>query len=917
MLGTLCAEIRKVMQKYPDTFDVRLQTGLDRLAANAPDDFFSLRSYKHVTSLLRVQFFIQKKIEREIETERGDHDLLFVKLFQNGPRICCATAFHASYNFNQEQLLAIFHTLLPSIQTVLNSSYMWFHPIFSYQFCYIEVEKMRGSSLSIKSLRALEKSIWEQLLALSPLTPTIFWPYNAEESFRQVQFLQKEMQNPSELAHISILFQEQTLTSLEFLVHFARPKNTIPAEEVLQQLPHSFDFFFRFKKFVSHPFPIEIGAFSLKVPSSIFNVRGSINLLYARRYISKYLEVLFGPFRDYNGGLFEKQQYHFEVLRVNLGDKIPLFDLFAEKVFYALHPLEARLGLSLKDAENLFLAFSEILQTNDSYALVRRGDTVVVVKNGHSDNIFASVYREAASATTAHANLSLGATDYFCCLGPQVADQIPALITQKNAAHKNMRTLRLSFQEGVPPSLNPHISSADMRCRTLSKLLFEGLIRLNEHGMPEMAGAIDYDMSEDGLKYTFKLRPCFWSNGEKVTSIDYVASWQRALREGMSHSEQLYVLKNARLFKEFQCDGKKLGVHAVDSKTLEIELEYPDPQFLHRLARPFFFPIFGSMREPKWFNGPYLIRKQTSTELLLERNPYFWKTDPQCFEQIEIRWSSEMEEIYRMFQQGETDWIGDPLSSLSAQLIPLLQKQACLNTRPINRHFVIHFNTKLPYLSNPLIRQALSSVIERQHICETIFPLSTPQLPGFTPKETIQELFTLGLKEMNFTKDTFPPLTFTYSPQSGRDALAHYLRSIWQNQLGIQVNLEKIEWNVFRKKIEKGEFEITGAIHGGALEKSSLELLERFEGVTSWNFSQWQQTHYRFLLNQARQAIDPNQRLDFQKQAEEILGAELPFTPLFNCSYSFAHRPGLQNFFFDPEGCVDFSQAYLNERIQT
>src|SRR5262249_48631226 len=155
-----------------------------------------------------------------------------------------------------------------------------------------------------------------------------------------------------------------------------------------------------------------------------------------------------------------------------------LFDLFAEKVFYALHPLEARLSLSLKDAETLFLAFSEILQTKDSYALVRRGDTVVVVKNGQSTNVLASVYREAMPTTSAHANLTLGAADYFCCLGPQVANQIPDLITVKNTTQKNMRRLKLSFQEGAPPSLNPHVSSADTRCRSLSKLLFEGLVRL-------------------------------------------------------------------------------------------------------------------------------------------------------------------------------------------------------------------------------------------------------------------------------------------------------------------------------------------------------------------------------------------------------------------------------------------------------
>lgn len=203
MLDQLQAEINQAIAKYPYLFDEQLSTGLDRLVVNSPANFASARSKSHLKRLLITQFFLQKKMEQKLTAESGEHTLLLVKLFQSGSRICCAIAFHTSYGFSSEHLLAIFHTLLPGIQSVFNSSYMWFHPELSYQFCYIEVEKMRGQGLSAKELKAIEKSVREQLLTLSPLTPAIFWPYNAEESFRQVQLLQREMQNPGELAHIS------------------------------------------------------------------------------------------------------------------------------------------------------------------------------------------------------------------------------------------------------------------------------------------------------------------------------------------------------------------------------------------------------------------------------------------------------------------------------------------------------------------------------------------------------------------------------------------------------------------------------------------------------------------------------------------------------------------------------------------
>ncbi len=914
MLDLLSREIQRTIKKYPSFFDARLVTGLERLKANAPENFLALRTPQHLKTLLTVQFFMQKKMEDVLESEKGEYDLIFIKLFQSGPRICCALSFHSSYNFNQEQLLAIFHTLIPSVQTVIHSSYVWFHPIFSYQFCYIEVEKMRGQGLSTKELRALEKAFREQLLALSPLTPTIFWPYNAEESFRQVLLLQREMQDPMELPHISITFQEQTLSSLEFLVHYARPGAEKSLEEALKKLPHSFDYFFRFKKLVTHPFPVIIGVFSLKVPSSVFDVRGSINLLYARRYIAKYLEAVFGPFRDYNGGLFEKQQAHFGLLRVNFSDKIPLFDLFAEKLFYAIHPIEARLSLSLSEAEELFLAFSEILQSKENDAIVRRGNSVIIIKNGSASESLSPYYREAESENRAHAHLPFGTADYFCCLGPNVAAEIPTLLNQTQAIRKKMRPLQLSFQEGAPPSMNPHLSAGDMRCRILSKLLFEGLIRLNSQGEPEPAGAIEYLTSEDGLRYTFKLRSCFWSNGEKVTSNDYVTSWQRALRDSVSHPEHLFVLKNGRLLKEFRCDGHSLGVHALDARTLEIELEYPDPYFLHKLAQPFFFPLFGSMREPKWFNGPYLIRHQKKEGLLLERNPYFWKTERPYFEQIEIKWGHHLEGIFHLFQEGKTDWIGDPLGTLSSEQIVQLQRENLLNTRKVNRRFLVHFNTQLPHLNHPNIRHALSLAIERPFICETIFPLSTPLSHLSLPRETAPQLFAAGLKELGLNKKKFPQLTFTYSHQTGREMLAHSLQTFWQKQLGLSVKLEKIEWNLFRTKLEKGEFEISGTIQE-TLENAPLEFLERFEGASSWNFSKWKEPQFRSLLQQARLAPDSGARLELQNKAEAILCAEAPFTPLFRCAHLFAHHAKLENYFFDQEGCVDLSQAYFKEDL--
>ena len=282
----------------------------------------------------------------------------------------------------------------------------------------MELHKLRGKEPSISELQKIQKILQEQFLAAPILTPTLFWPYNKEESFRQIQLLRREMTNKKDLPHISIHFQEQHPSSLEFFIHLIRPKSLKPLEESLKRLPDSIDYLRYFHSVSKTPFPIEIEGFSINVPSHLFDIQDSINLLYARRYVAKLIETAIGPFRDYNGGLLAKQQQHFEAIRVHLETKIPHFDLFAERLFYALHPVETWLLLSLNEAEELFFAFSELIQEKNGFGLRRRSNSFAIIKtaNGTDKNIlsFNNIDLESAS----YAQIIIGGFRYLCLLGP-------------------------------------------------------------------------------------------------------------------------------------------------------------------------------------------------------------------------------------------------------------------------------------------------------------------------------------------------------------------------------------------------------------------------------------------------------------------------------------------------------------------
>ena len=73
---------------------------------------------------------------------------------------------------------------------------------------------------------------------------------------------------------------------------------------------------------------------------------------------------------------------------------------------------------------------------------------------------------------------------------------------------------------------DPHKVNDPMSNELLTAV-FDGLYTLDENGALDPLMAESYEISEDGLTYTFHLREAYWSNGEPVTANDFAFSWKR------------------------------------------------------------------------------------------------------------------------------------------------------------------------------------------------------------------------------------------------------------------------------------------------------------------------------------------------------------------------------------------------------
>lgn len=497
---------------------------------------------------------------------------------------------------------------------------------------------------------------------------------------------------------------------------------------------------------------------------------------------------------------------------------------------------------------------------------------------------------------------------------------------QKAPSVKNH--LHINFQEGDLPSLHPHDLVIYLRGLSLAKTLFEPLTRINSEGKVELSGAQAVSVSDDLLHYTFTLRENTWSDGTPVTAHHYATAWRAALdpKSTCSRADLLYVLANGEKAKKGEVSLDSVGVHVMDHRTLEVDLEFPTPYFLELMAQSIAAPLLDPQDHGLTvFNGPFMVDGwKKGNYLRLKPNPHYWNKAQVPLQQIDISFIEDMNTVCALYDKKELDWIGAPLCPLSTELAQHLDETHELSSHPIGRSFWVFLNTENPALSSPHIRRALSQAINRKAITDHILlggqpsvkPLSSQLLPilhAVALREDLQlaqENFRAGLVELGLTPETFPSLDISYSQQSARKQVAEYLQECWHKNLGIDVRLHAVEWNVLRNNLEKGLYTVSMA-YEAAYYKDPLELLERYTTLNPSNFSQWLHTPFADMIAKAKYEPNHSKRAQILSESELILMDQIPFIPICSDRLLFAHPPALSGYVIDSIGAIDFSYATM------
>ena len=902
-----------LIRRFSRSIDSRLLRAFDFTLGAATPSFFQTRSPMHCKRLLLANFFLQKEMERKLS--RQESRPVCVQVFLEASQLCIAIAYSRQEGvISEDAILEIASQRISSLKKVERSGYHWICPDLPYAICYVELEKVRGAIPLRKEGKWVKEELYYQLpRRLSGVS--IFWPYNHEEAFKQLLILEKEITSTEDDPQVTVRFQKQTFESLEFLVYLVRPKHLVSQSVLItaERFPPSIQLIHHVKRELGCEIPCLAEAFSLVFPLKNFRSGNTVNLLYAREFVAKLLLDVIGTFRDYNGGLFETQKSRFKQLSDEFSAAIPHFSLFGKDVFYALEPIEAQVGLELELFKELFLGVAKSL-AKKAPCVYRVSPRIAILLFEKSSKVHA--YLEWAGKLqeegkiTAYAGLHILSKGYFCLIDKTGSHlkQLELSSSKVVAARKNC-SLRLAFQAQTP-SLSPYYLAKEIRGRILAKLLFEGLFRIDPHLQTRLADCERFTVSKNKQCYLFYVRSdSFWSNGEKVTAFHYEAAWKRNFLQ-RSHLDLFYILKNATAIKEGNLPITKLGVRALNEKCLEVRLEQEDPSFLEKLSHPLFFPSPGSASEPRVFNGPYLLAERNEERMLLEQNPYFWDRKTIFFDRMKISTYDAFYTLDCSSAKNEMDWIGTPCF-FNMDFSTLQRREK------IFFPFIVHFNTQHFSLSSPLIRSALSAVIERDFIANAIFSKGKPiytllgdEPPSDTLFKKANTLFAKGLEELNLTKKTFPPLKITSAGITTHLKMAKYLQERWKKTLGVDVNLEIQDCcNNFHQKIERGDFQV-GCFFRDIF---PADLFPFFEGFSEkeTNYSRWSHPEYASLIEAARKAKTLKEKNERLIEVEKCLFHHAPISFIVTLTHHYNHHPKLKDYVINHDGSIDFRFASL------
>ena len=477
-------------------------------------------------------------------------------------------------------------------------------------------------------------------------------------------------------------------------------------------------------------------------------------------------------------------------------------------------------------------------------------------------------------------------------------------------AEKQEMTFVLSNE---PDSIDPTYTNNSYAVPFLLNC-FEGLVSYNEKSEIVAGNAETWEANDDMTVYTFHLRDGLkWSDGTPLTANDYVYSALRVLNpETASNYVNMisdYVVNGEEYFKG-EASAEDVGVKAIDDTTLEYTLKAPCPYFVDLVSMWVYFPVQQATIEAngdKWAtqadsyisNGPFKITEMKPSEgFVLEKNEHYWDAANVTLEKLNYRYILDTSTALTAYESGEVDGI---MVTPAGDKARLKAENAGIVTAPSYGTVFYIFNCQKDPYSNPLVRKALNLAVDRESLINNVVQIDAKPAysflaPGYvsdgkdildgrsdfgmTPKAD-PEGAKAALAEAGYPDgEGFPTLELSINSDDTVKKVAEAIKEMWEQNLGIKVEIKSAEWGVFYTDVQGGNFDVA-ALGWSADYVNPMSFLPLLATGDVTNNSKYSNPEYDALVEQIKVESDPVKFGELVKQADDVASSDYAMLPLY------------------------------------
>ena len=471
---------------------------------------------------------------------------------------------------------------------------------------------------------------------------------------------------------------------------------------------------------------------------------------------------------------------------------------------------------------------------------------------------------------------------------------------------------------------------------SIDRHIFDNLVKLSpEDNSIVPAAAESWESSEDGLTWTFHLRPGMkWVNsaGEvvaDVTAKDFVFGWSELLNPANAAEYYAFatVFKNAQAYYDYKSGVEgaaevtldQVGFHAVDDLTLVCELENFLPYFLQYVKfevmapiyQPFYEEVgadkFGTSPETLLYNGAFRMTEWVlENSVTVEKNEQWYDAANVELNKIKFVKYTDNNAMLNAFQGGELD-----VTDLTGEQRALLQAEGYQTiSYPGGYSYFFWVNTtETSDMRSKSLRKAISAAIDRQQVISTVHkndnivsPCLTYGISGVNTEsfsdvvvaanggqglyaasanvELAQSYLPAALEELGYTDVSQINVVLMTSEGTQNELLSQVVQEQVRKALGIELGIEVLTITESRARRNALEFDMFMGGWGPDYNDPMTDL-ELFTTTNGNNHTGYSNPEYDALIAQCAVETDMTAREQLFVKAEFILLEDQPIIPVY------------------------------------